>query len=50
MIAPFRRLLAILHALGMFVADLFKSWFRLEAECGHRILELPIGQRLPIRH
>ena len=23
---------AILHALGMFVADLFKSWSRLEAE------------------
>jgi hypothetical protein len=23
---------AILHALGMFVADLFKSWGRLEAE------------------
>jgi hypothetical protein len=23
---------AILHALGMFVADLFKSWWRLEAE------------------
>ena len=40
----------ILHALGMFVADLFKSQRRLEAECGHRILELPTGQGLLIRH
>jgi hypothetical protein len=29
---------AIMHALGMFVADLFKSWSRLEAE------------NLPLRH
>jgi hypothetical protein len=35
---------AILHTLGIFVTDLFKSRCLLEAERGHRILELPTGQ------
>src|SRR5450759_1088719 len=31
-IASFWAMFAILHALGMFFADIFKSWSRLEAE------------------